>query len=94
MTPSQCGGSGFDIGVYTLSKHPGDHLKYEFVRRRTYDYAMDRAQKKFDGILSRLADIHLQLADLSTRLKTLEFHGYRVQIEGATALLDSVKEKD
>ncbi len=58
--------------MFTLSNHPGDHLKYEFVRRRTYDYAMDRAQKKFDKILHELANLSSHISGLHDRLDALD----------------------
>ncbi len=41
-----------------------DTLKYEYVRRTTYDYFSDRTGKKFDGILEQLTQLRGYIIDL------------------------------
>ncbi len=52
-------------------------LKYEFVRRRTYDAYVDRNVKKFDKLLSNLANLESWLLNAVDRIEILE-----AEIEG------------
>ncbi len=47
----------FDTGVSILSDTLDDRLKYSYFKRKTYDYHHEKSQKKFDGILHRLARV-------------------------------------
>ncbi len=49
-----------------------DTLKYEYVKRKTYDYFSDKTVKKFDGILHRLSVVESYAHDLHHLIETLE----------------------
>jgi len=56
--------------VSILSKNERhDTLKYEYVRRKTYDYFSDRTGKKFDGILQQLTEVRGYIMDLTDQLE-------------------------
>ncbi len=59
---------GYGTGVLTLSDTLEDRLKYQYVRRKTYDYHHDRQEKKFDGILHRLSILESFVHDLHEAL--------------------------
>ncbi len=54
--------------MFTLSDALEDRLKYQYVRRKTYDYHHDRQEKKFDGIIHRLALLENFVHDLHEAL--------------------------
>ncbi len=88
--------SKFGTGVSTLNDD--DHLKYQFIRRRTYDYYVDRSAKRFDGIIHRLAvlenfvhDLHSLLEAQDAELESLRLDKTSVRIAGR---LDAQKRKD
>lgn len=57
-----------------------DRLKYQYVSRKNYDYHQDRAAKKFDGILTRLAQLENFIHDLHSELEVVsaEVEGIRL----------------
>lgn len=65
-----------------------DTLKYQYVKRSSFDYTNDRNLKKFDGILHRIAvlegfvhDLHQAIDDLGAELEGLQL-GSKVVIAG------------
>ncbi len=67
-----------DTGVCILSDQ--DHLKYSFVRRRTYDYYVDRSAKRFDGIIQQLSNLESHIQYLVDKIEILdaELEGVRL----------------
>ncbi len=66
-----------------MSKAGVDSLKYEFVRRRTFDYFADRQRKHIDYLRGALADQELQIEALAKEVQILGFriNPDKVQIE-------------
>ncbi len=61
-----------------------DSLKYEFVKRRLYDNYVERTAKKFDKLLSNLANLEGWISDCVNQLEVLE-----AKVEGLEMHRDS-----
>ncbi len=51
-----------------------DYLKYDYVRRRTYDFYVERIGRKLEARGEIIADLRHQVAVLSAQLAKMQSH--------------------
>ncbi len=49
-----------------------DYLKYDYVRRRTYDFYVDRLARRFEAMSEIISQDRLRISSLEARLEYLE----------------------